>query len=154
MDKELIEERVIYIAADHSGMELKNQIVIYLTNNNYKVVDYGTKSTESVDYPAYAAKVAQKVQNATESLGILCCGTGIGMSIVANKFKGIRAAVVTDAVTAKITKEHNDTNVLCLGQRTSGVKEVCYEIVDAWLNAKPLGGRHERRVAGISILER
>lgn len=136
----------LIIGADHGGFELKEAVVAHLKSNGYDVEDIGCYSTESVDYPDYANRVARAVVSGEKDLGILCCTTGIGMSIGANRFPGIQAAVVTDADLATKTRVHNDTNVLCLaGQFTSG--EEAGAIVDSWVGAEfDAGGRHERRV--------
>ena len=136
----------LIIGTDHGGFELKEAVVAHLKSNGYDVEDIGCYSTESVDYPDYANRVARAVVSGEKDLGILCCTTGIGMSIAANRFPGIQAAVVTDADLATKTRVHNDTNVLCLaGQFTSG--EEAGAIVDSWVGADfDAGGRHERRV--------
>jgi len=136
----------LIIGTDHGGFELKEAVVAHLKSNGYDVEDIGCYSTESVDYPDYANRVARAVVSGEKDLGILCCTTGIGMSIAANRFPGIQAAVVTDADLATKTRVHNDTNVLCLaGQFTSG--EEAGAIVDSWVGAEfDAGGRHERRV--------
>lgn len=136
----------LIIGTDHGGFELKEAVVAHLKSNGYDVEDIGCYSTESVDYPDYANRVGRAVVSGEKDLGILCCTTGIGMSIAANRFPGIQAAVVTDADLATKTRVHNDTNVLCLaGQFTSG--EEAGAIVDSWVGAEfDAGGRHERRV--------
>lgn len=136
----------LIIGTDHGGFELKEAVVAHLKSNGYDVEDIGCYSTESVDYPDYANRVGRAVVSGEKDLGILCCTTGIGMSIAANRFPGIQAAVVTDADLATKTRVHNDTNVLCLaGQFTSG--EEAGAIVDSWVGADfDAGGRHERRV--------
>ena len=136
----------LIIGTDHGGFELKEAVVAHLKSNGYDVEDIGCYSTESVDYPDYANRVASAVVSGEKDLGILCCTTGIGMSVAANRFPGIQAAVVTDAELAAKTRVHNDTNVLCLaGQFTSG--DQVGAIVDSWLGAEfDAGGRHERRV--------
>jgi RpiB/LacA/LacB family sugar-phosphate isomerase len=136
----------LIIGTDHGGFELKEAVVAHLKSNGYDVEDIGCYSTESVDYPDYANRVARAVVSGEKDLGILCCTTGIGMSVAANRFPGIQAAVVTDADLATKTRVHNDTNVLCLaGQFTSG--EEAGAIIDSWVEAEfNAGGRHERRV--------
>lgn len=136
----------LIIGTDHGGFELKEAVVAHLKSNGYDVEDIGCYSTESVDYPDYANRVARAVVSGEKDLGILCCTTGIGMSVAANRFPGIQAAVVADADLATKTRVHNDTNVLCLaGQFTSG--EEAGAIVDSWVGADfDAGGRHERRV--------
>lgn len=136
----------LIIGTDHGGFELKEAVVAHLKSNGYDVEDIGCYSTESVDYPDYANRVARAVVSGEKDLGILCCTTGIGMSVAANRFPGIQAAVVADADLAAKTRVHNDTNVLCLaGQFTSG--EEAGAIVDSWVGVEfDAGGRHERRV--------
>ena len=133
------------IGCDHAALELKNNVIIYLKENKYDVIDVGTYTEESTSYPIYAHKVCEEVQNINVDYGILICGTGIGMSIAANKHKGIRAVACSDAFSAKASKQHNDSNVLCFGARVVG-KGLAFEIVDAFLNSKYEGGRHQKRV--------
>lgn len=145
---------IIAIANDHGGFYLKETIVRHLNENGFTVLDLGTKTAiESADYPDYAQLVSEKVIENQANLGILCCGTGIGMSISANKVPGIRAAVVSDVFSAQETKAHNNTNVLCLGERVIG-EGLALMIVDTWLNATFEQGRHQRRVDKISALEK
>jgi ribose 5-phosphate isomerase B len=143
----------IAIGCDHGGINLKNKIRQHLLSKNIEVQDCGTFNDASVDYPEYCIKVSKAVLSKECELGILCCGTGIGMSIAANKFKGIRAAVVGDTFSAKATREHNNTNVLCLGERVIG-EGLALDIVDTWINAEFLGGRHSNRLAMIDNIER
>lgn len=138
----------IAIGADHGGFELKEKVISHLTELNYEVLDKGTYSEESVDFPDYSKQVTKVIQDEAADLGILICGTGIGMSIAANKQKGIRAALCGDVFSAKATREHNNTNVLCLGARVTGDK-LALMIVDTWLNAEFEGGRHVQRLAKI-----
>jgi ribose 5-phosphate isomerase B len=142
----------IAIASDHGGYQLKEAVKEHLLNSNVEVVDFGCHSRESVDFPDYAKNVGESIVNGENQLGILCCGTGIGMSIAANKITGIRAAVVGDVFSAKATREHNDSNILCLGERVTGEGLACL-IVDTWLSAEFLGGRHANRINGIKELE-
>lgn len=142
----------IAIASDHGGYQLKEAVKKHLRNSNVEVVDFGCHSRESVDFPDYAKNVGESIVNGENQLGILCCGTGIGMSIAANKITGIRAAVVGDVFSAKATREHNDSNILCLGERVTGEGLACL-IVDTWLSAEFLGGRHANRINGIKELE-
>lgn len=135
----------IAIGSDHAGFELKNKIIEYLTKNNIEFIDVGTHSKESVDYPDYSSKVANLVTSKECELGILVCGTGIGMSIAANKIEGIRAALVSDVFSAKATRNHNNSNVLCLGARVIG-EDLALLIVDTWLNSNFEGGRHQARI--------
>lgn len=142
----------LYIACDHAAIEMKNEIAAYLREKSYDVEDLGINEGEKIDYPVAAEKVAKKVVSDTGSKGILICGTGIGMSIAANKVKGIRAAAVSEVYSAKLTRIHNDTNVLCFGARVIGI-ETAKMIVDAYLEAEFEGGRHAARVALIEKLE-
>jgi len=139
------------IGADHAGYYLKERVKEFLKSKNIDFKDYGTFKIESCDYPEYAYKVGQAVVNGEADLGILICGTGIGMSITANKIKGIRAALVYDEQTAKLSRQHNDANVLCLGGRLTPEEEA-KKIVDVWLNTSFEGGRHEKRIKLISQL--
>ncbi|CUU45332.1 ribose 5-phosphate isomerase B [Clostridium beijerinckii] len=142
----------IALGCDHGGINLKGAIKKYLISKNIEVEDFGTNSSESVNYPEYAIKVSKAVTSKECDLGILCCGTGIGMSIAANKHKGIRAAVVGDCFSAKMTREHNNTNVLCLGERVTG-EGLALTIVDTWINSKFQGGRHSERLALVEEIE-
>ena len=139
------------IGADHAGYMLKEQIKEYLKSRDIDFKDVGTFKIESCDYPEFAYKVGQAVANGEADLGILICGTGIGMSITANKIKGIRAALVHDEQTAKLSRQHNNANVLCMGGRIL-TEEQARQIVDVWLNTSFEGGRHERRLKLISQL--
>lgn len=138
----------IAIGADHGGFNLKEKVIEHLQNLDYEVIDKGTYSEESVDFPDYSKQVTKAIQDKDAELGILICGTGIGMSIAANKQKGIRAALCGDVFSAKATREHNNTNVLCLGARVTG-EGLALMIVDTWLNAEFEGGRHVQRLAKI-----
>ena len=143
---------VISIGSDHAGRLLKNDIIKYLTSNGHIVYDCGTYTDQSVDYPDYCVKVCQKVISGEANMGLLVCYTGIGMSMAANKFKGIRAALVSLPEDAVLTREHNNANVLCLsGKNTSEL--VGEEIVEKFINTSFLGGRHERRVNKIGCIE-
>jgi ribose 5-phosphate isomerase B len=134
------------IGADHGGWELKQEVVKYLqTLKNIEVADLGTATKDSVDYPDYGKKVAEAVTNGTADRGILICGTGIGMSIVANRFPKVRAALCHDHFTAQMSREHNDANVLVMGERVIG-KGVALEIVKTWLETEFAGGRHQLRL--------
>lgn len=143
----------IAIASDHAGFELKEKIKEDLKSAGYEVIDLGTDSTESVDYPDYAKKLALKVSSGEVPEGVLCCGAGIGMSIAANKFPGVRAAVAVNEFMARMAKEHNNANVLCLSGRLTD-PTTAKKLVNIWLNAKFEGGRHERRVKKISEIEK
>ena len=143
---------MIAIGADHGGFELKEHIKKHLDELGLEYKDYGTYSEESVDYPDCAKPVCEAVMDGTADKGILICGTGIGISIAANKHKGIRAALCGDVYSAKMTKVHNNANVLCLGGRVTG-RELAFMIVDAWLNAEYEGGRHQARIDKIHAIE-
>jgi len=134
-----------YIATDHAGLDLKNYTKELLKTRGHEVVDLGPFDKERVDYPDYAKKVSNAVLEDVTSHGILICGTGIGMSMTANKFKGIRAALCTDAFTASMARSHNDANILCFGERVVGFG-VAETIIDAWLSSSFEGGRHTGRV--------
>ena len=135
----------IAIASDHGGFELKEKIYNYLLNKGYLVENFGTDSLESCDYPIYAQKVCDALLNNEFERGILICGTGIGMSIMANRNKGIRAACLSDKYSAQMTRKHNDSNVLCFGARVIN-EDLAIEIVDIWLNTQYEGGRHQKRL--------
>ena len=134
----------IIIGSDHGGFKLKSEIVNHLQELGYQVSDLGCYSLESCDYPVIAQSVAKEVL-ATGNKGILICGTGIGVSIAANRFSGIRASHCTDTFTARMTRMHNDSNILCLGERTTGVG-LALDIVDIWLKTDFEGGRHQKRI--------
>ncbi len=142
----------IGIGNDHAATEMKNQIVAYLQEKGYEVVNYGTDSLESFPYPVSAKKVADAIVNKEVDCGILICGTGVGISIAANKVKGIRACVCSEPVSARLSKEHNNSNIIAFGARIVGV-EMAKAIVDSWLNAKYQGGRHQTRIDMISEIE-
>ena len=143
---------VVALGADHAGFALKEAVKAWLLARRHGVLDFGTDSTDSVDYPDYAAAVATAVSNGTATRGVLVCGTGIGMAIAANKVPGIRAAQCSDAASARTSRQHNDTNVLALGARiTSG--DDAMTIVAAWLATAFEGGRHTRRLAKVAALE-
>ncbi len=142
----------IAIGSDHAGYHLKEKIKEFLLSRGYKVMDMGTNSTESTDYPIYAQRVALAIQKGEADRGILICGTGIGMCITANKFKGVYAALCTDEYMARVSRQHNNANILCLGGRVLG-DALAISIVEAWLSADFEGGRHERRVSLIKSME-
>ena len=142
----------VAIACDHAGVSLKRHLVELLRARGHEVLDLGTDGPESVDYPDYALKVAEEVSAARSDTGILICGTGIGMSLAANKVPGIRAAVATSPYMARMARAHNDANVLCLGARVIGEGEA-EEIVDVWLATTAQGGRHALRVDKIRRIE-
>ncbi len=143
----------IAIGSDHAGLELKEYIKKLLAGGDYEVTDHGTHSPESVDYPDYGFKVAQAVAAGQADRGILVCGTGMGMSVVANKVKGVRAALAFDTYTAVQSRKHLDANVLVLGERVTG-KGLAEEIVRSWLSAEFEGGRHSGRIAKIDAFEK
>jgi ribose 5-phosphate isomerase B len=142
----------IAVGSDHGGFELKEAVKEYLKEKNYEVTDFGACNTESVDYPEIGEKVALSVKNGESNRGIIVCGTGLGISISANKIPGIRAALVSDTFSAKMSRAHNDANILALGGRVLGL-DLALEIVDVWLHTEFEGGRHERRVNKIKDLE-
>lgn len=135
----------IAIGCDHGGIGLKAEIVPLLQELGHVVDDRGCYATESVDYPDFAKAVCTQVQNGACERGILICGTGVGMSMVANRFEGIRAALGNELFTARMSREHNDANVLCLGARVIG-PGLAGEIVRAWISTEFAGGRHQRRI--------
>lgn len=143
----------IAIGCDHGGLEHKNAIAQHLKERGFEVTDFGIFEAVSVDYPDIAEKVCADVVGGNSKLGILVCGTGIGMSMAANKIKGIRAAACSDHFSAKYTRLHNDANVLCLGGRVIGVG-TALELADLFVDTQFEGGRHERRVAKITALEK
>jgi ribose 5-phosphate isomerase B len=143
----------IAVASDHAGFELKAAVVEHLAGHGYDVRDLGTDDpSASVDYPDYGAAVGRAVATGTAELGIAICGSGIGIAIAANKVSGVRAALVHDATTARLAREHNHANVLCLGQRVVGT-QVALDAVDAWLAATPGDGRHLERIAKLAALD-
>ena len=149
----LIIQMKVIIGSDHGGFDLKESIKEYLGSKGNEVDDLGTSSKESCDYPDFASKVALKVQE-TKGWGILVCGTGIGVSVVANKYKDIRAALCYDEYTAKMAREHNDANILCIGGRTTDFG-IARKMVDIFLSTEhSKEDRHKRRVNSISEIER
>lgn len=144
----------IGLGCDHGGYNLKLEIIKHLEAKGIECVDYGTNNAEeSVDYPIYGQKVAEAVVAKKVDYGIVCCGTGIGISLAANKVPGIRCAVVSDVFSAKMSKAHNNANMLALGERVLG-KGLALELVDAWLNTEFEGDRHLRRVNLIGDIEK
>jgi len=143
----------VALACDHGGFRLKEAIKSYLEELGIEFIDYGTFSEESVDYPDYAYRAARGIVNGEADRGIFICGTGIGISIAANKVKGIRAALCYNVYAAEMSRRHNDANVLCLGGRVTG-EELAKRIVKAWLETPFEGGRHERRVRKIAEIEK
>jgi ribose 5-phosphate isomerase B len=147
------DKSAIWIGSDHGGFELKSQIAEHLEKKGIAVHDVGCHSEEIVRYPYYAAQVAEAIVKKEASRGILICSTGIGMSIIANKYKGIRASLCTSVHMGKMTRAHNDSNLLCLGGKITGVPEAL-EILDAWLATPFEGGRHEISLGLIGEAER
>jgi len=143
----------IAIASDHAGREMKEDLKAFLEEAGVEVEDMGVHNDGSVDYPDYGIPVAERVSRGEIKRGILICGTGIGMSILANKFPGVRAALVNDVYTAKMAKEHNDANIIVIGGRVVG-KGIAREIIRTWLEARFLGGRHKRRLDKITETEK
>lgn len=140
------------IGCDHAGFDLKPAIIDYLEGKKIEIIDEGTFSNESVDYPTYAQKVAEDVVAGKADRGILICGTGVGISIAANKVNGIRAVVCSEPYSAKLSREHNHTNILAFGSRVVG-SELAKMIVGAWLGAEFQGGRHQRRIDLVTKIE-
>ncbi|MGI6404942.1 MAG: ribose 5-phosphate isomerase B [Syntrophaceticus sp.] len=143
---------LIAIGCDHAGLNLKKGIKEYFKDKGVIFKDFGVETDQSVDYPDIALVVAESVASEESSHGILVCGTGIGMVMAANKVPGIRAALCHDTFTARAAKEHNDANVLTLGERVTGPGLAC-EIIETWLDASFQGGRHEKRIAKIKAIE-
>lgn len=143
---------MIIIGSDHGGLALKSALNRYLKRRGFDVTNAGTDSEASVDYPDFGQKVAESVISGEADLGILICGTGIGMSIAANKLPGIRAALVTDVFMARMAREHNNANILVLGGRVLDEQKAC-DLVGAWLDATFEGGRHQARLDKITALE-
>ena len=145
-------EKKIVIGCDHAGFELKKKVVDHLAEMGYEVIDVGTDSTESCDYPIFAHRLCKTIQSGEAPLGILICGTGVGMSLVANKHKGIRAACCSDTFSARLTREHNDANVLCFGARVVGLG-LALDLADAFVDTEFEGGKHKTRVDMIMAIE-
>lgn len=142
----------ISIASDHGGLTLKTILIDHLTDQGFEVINRGCHSKDALDYPLYASLVCRDVQESDDTYGILCCGTGIGMSIAVNKHPGIRAAVLSDVFSARATKEHNNTNVICLGERVIG-PFLAALIVDTWLGSEFQSGRHQTRLNLVREIE-
>ena len=138
------------IASDHGGFLLKEEIVKFYKNKNIEIIDYGCDSTDSVDYPDFAKKVCHAYLNKDIDFGILVCTTGIGMSICANKFKGIRAALVTNNDAACLTRRHNNSNIICIGAKYTESSEA-FKYIDTFIETSFEGGRHQRRIDKIEI---
>ena len=142
----------VALGCDHAGWELKERLKAWLIQTGHQVLDFGTHSPDPVDYPDYALQVADSVASGKAERGVLVCGTGIGMAMVANKVPGVRAAFCPDPFTARLSREHNDANVLTLGGRLMG-REMAIEILGIWLATPFEGGRHNRRIAKIREAE-
>ena len=142
----------IAIASDHGGFDLKESVIAHLLNTGWEVEDLGPHNGDSVDYPDYGIKLAEEVSEKKVDRGIVICGTGIGMSIVVNRYPGIRGTLCSDLFTAKLCREHNDSNILIMGGRVIG-KGLAAEIVNTWLNTPFEGGRHQRRVDKINQID-
>lgn len=149
----MVEKKLkIAFGSDHVGLELKPTIIEYVKSLGYEVHDFGAYSKERTDYPIFGKKVGEEVANGNYDLGILICGTGVGISLAANKVKGIRACVCSDCYSAKLSRMHNNTNILAFGSRVVG-PELAKMIVKNWLEAKFIGGRHQRRIEELAAIE-
>lgn len=148
MTQKTVTEKTIAIAADHAGVETKSQLTEMLSALGYQVLDLGTHSTDSVDYPDYANAVVRAMKEGRAAMGVLICGSGIGMSIAANRHSGIRAALCSDPVSAALARRHNDANILVIGARTTGI-EVAKECVRVFFSTAFEAGRHARRIEKI-----
>ena len=142
----------IGIGNDHAALEMKNQVMEYLEEKGYEVINYGTNTPESCNYPEFGEKVGRAVVSGEVDCGILICGTGVGISLAANKVKGVRAVVCSEPYSAKLSKQHNNTNILAFGARVVGI-ELAKMIIDEWLGAEFEGGRHQTRVDMIMAIE-
>ena len=142
----------IGIGNDHAALEMKNQVMEYLEEKGYEVINYGTNTPESCNYPEFGEKVGRAVVSGEVDCGILICGTGVGISLAANKVKGVRAVVCSEPYSAKLSKQHNNTNILACGARVVGI-ELAKMIIDEWLGAEFEGGRHQTRVDMIMAIE-
>ena len=142
----------IAIASDHGGFELKENVITHLLNDSWEIDDLGPSNEDSVDYPDYGIKLAKIIANKKVERGIIICGTGVGMSIVVNRFPAIRGTLCSDIYTAKMCRKHNDSNILIMGGRVIG-KGLASEIVDTWLNTVFEGGRHQRRLDKINEID-
>lgn len=143
----------IAIGNDHVAVEMKNEIVAFLKEKGHEVINFGTDSEERTDYPLYGEMVAKAVVKGEADCGILICGTGVGISLSANKVNGIRAVVCSEPYSARLSKEHNNTNILAFGARVIGI-ELAKMIVEQWLDAKFLGDRHQKRIDMIADIEK
>ena len=144
--------KTIVLACDHAALDLKKKVIAHLEDLGYATVDVGTHTTESCAYPEYASAACQKIQGGEADLGILICGTGIGMGMAANKHRGIRAAICSDTFSASATRLHNDANVLCFGARVVG-EGLAMQLVDAFIGTEYEGGRHQSRVDMLTAIE-
>ena len=144
--------KTIVLACDHAAVELKKKVISHLEGLGHSTIDVGTHTTESCAYPEYASAACKKIQQGEADLGILICGTGIGMGMAANKHRGIRAAICSDTFSASATRLHNDANVLCFGARVVG-EGLAMQLVDAFINTEYEGGRHQSRVDMITAIE-
>ncbi len=144
--------KTISVGCDHAGFAIKEVVICHLKERGFDVIDVGTYSTESCNYPTFAHAVCKNIQDGVSELGILICGTGIGMSIAANKHKGIRAAACSDTFSARLTRMHNNANVLCFGERVVGMGLAC-DLVDGFLDAEFEGGKHQVRIDMITEIE-
>ena len=142
----------IGIGNDHAALEMKNQVMEYPEEKGYEVINYGTNTPESCNYPEFGEKVGRAVVSGEVDCGILICGTGVGISLAANKVKGVRAVVCSEPYSAKLSKQHNNTNILAFGARVVGI-ELAKMIIDEWLGAEFEGGRHQTRVDMIMAIE-
>ena len=142
----------IAIGNDHAAVGMKREIIKYLESKGHEMVNFGTDTLESCDYPVYGKAVGEAVASGEADCGILICGTGVGISLAANKVKGVRAAVCSEPVTARLTKLHNNSNIICFGERIVGI-EMAKAIVDAYLDTEFEGGRHQRRIDMIMAIE-
>jgi len=142
----------IAIACDHGALALKNAVIEHLSKKGYEMVNFGTDTLDSCDYPDFAGPAAKAVASGECEKGIVLCTTGIGVSITANKVKGIRCALLSDVMSARMTREHNDTNMMAIGAGVVG-QMLALEIVDTWLNTEFTGGRHQRRIDKMMALE-
>jgi ribose 5-phosphate isomerase B len=143
----------IGLACDHGGFDLKEELKAYLKSMGHDPIDMGTFNEDSVDYPDYGVLIAEMISKGDLERGVLICGTGIGMSIVANKFRGVRAALANDLFSARFSREHTDANILVIGGRIVG-RELAREIIRIWLDTPFAGGRHQRRLEKIEALEK
>lgn len=144
--------KTIVIGCDHAACDLKAKVIAHIKEKGYDIIDVGTYTSDSCNYPDYAHAACVKIQNGEAALGILICGTGIGMSMAANKHKGIRAAACSDTFSARLTREHNDANMLCFGARVVG-EGLAMDLVDAYLDAEFMGGKHQIRVDMLTAIE-